>query len=195
MSEPDRSRTRIIIAGGGIAGVTAARELDRLLLQRPDVEVLLVNRDNFFLLSPLLFEACSGVLELRHCAAPIRPSLRRVRFMEGTVHEIDADRKVVHIIGPSGSKVPLEYDQVIVALGSATNTKAIPGSEHAWTFKTVADALLLRNHIIELLERADVESNQSRRRELLTLAVIGGGLVGVELLGELTAFIDTELRP
>ena len=190
----DHPRARIIIAGGGIAGITAARELDRLIRHRSDIEVLLVNRDNFFLLSPLLFEACSGVLELRHCAAPIRPSISRVRFMEGAIQRIDVERRVVHVVGPSGAKIPLEYDHLIVALGATTNTKVIPGSEHAWTFKTVADALLLRNHLIELLERADVEPDADRRRELLTVVVVGGGLVGVELLGELTAFFDSELR-
>jgi len=83
---------------------------------------------------------------------------------------------------------------IVVALGAATNLALIPGSEHARTFKTVADALMLRNHVIEQLERALIERDPDRRRALLTLTVIGGGLVGVELLGELTSFIDDELR-
>jgi len=194
MSRNDQPVTRIVIAGGGIGGVTAARQFDRLLRGRQDVEVLLVNRDNFFVLSPLLFEACSGVLELRHCAAPIRPCLRHVRFMEGTIQRIDVDRRIVQVVGPGGTELSLDYDHVVIALGASTNTRAIPGSEHASTFKTVADALLLRNHLIELLERADVETDDARRRELLTIVVIGGGLVGVELLGEITAFIQSELR-
>src|SRR5262249_32354223 len=82
------------------------------------------------------------------------------------------------------------YDQLILALGAMTNQTMIPGSENAFTFKTLADALLLRNYIIERLERADVEFDANRKRKLLTFVIIGGGLVGVELVGELTAFMD-----
>ena len=186
--------TRIVVAGGGIGGLAAARHLDRLLGGRQDVEVVLVNRDNFFLLSPLLFEACSGVLELRHCAQPIRPCLRRVRFIEGTVEQIDVERRIVRVAGGGDDVRELAYDHVVVALGATTNLAMIRGSEHARTFKTVADALLLRNHLIEQLERATVEADPRRRERLLTTVVIGGGLVGVELLGELTAFLGDELR-
>src|SRR3712207_3065514 len=80
-SEP---RARILVLGGGVGGLAAARHLERQFSRRDDVEITLVSRDNFFLLSPLLFEACSGVLELRHCAQPIRPCLRRARFVEAT---------------------------------------------------------------------------------------------------------------
>jgi NADH:ubiquinone reductase (H+-translocating) len=187
-------RTRVVVVGGGIGGLAAARHLDRLLGSRNDVDVTLVSRDNFFLLNPLLFEACSGVLELRHCAQPIRPCLRRVRFIEATVDSIDAERRVVHIIGADDTRRELAYDHIVVALGAATNLALIPGSEHARTFKTLADALMLRNHVIEQLERALIEHDRDRRRALLTLTVIGGGLVGVELLGELTSFVDDELQ-
>src|SRR5262245_34015461 len=187
-------RTRVVVVGGGIGGLAAARHLDRRLGGRDDVDVTLVNRDNFFLLSPLLFEACSGVLELRHCAQPIRTCLRRMRFTEATVDAIDSDRRIVHIIGADDARRELSYDHIVVALGAATNLALIPGSEHARTFKTVADALMLRNHVIEQLERALIERDRDRRRALLTLTVIGGGLVGVELLGELTSFVDDELR-
>lgn len=187
-------RTRIVVTGGGVGGLAAARHLDRLLGARRDVEITLVNRDNFFLLSPLLFEACSGVLELRHCAQPIRPCLRRVRFIEATVREIDTVNRVVRVAGPGDTLRELPYDHVVVALGAMTNLALIPGSENARTFKTVADALLLRNHIIEQFERALIEPDEERRRGLLTMSVIGGGLVGVELMGELTAFVDDELR-
>jgi NADH dehydrogenase len=187
-------RARILVLGGGVGGLAAARHLDRQFRSRPDVEVTLVSRDNFFLLSPLLFEACSGVLELRHCAQPIRPCLRRARFVEATVEQIDVERRVVRVVAAEGAVHELPYDHVVLALGAATNTDLIPGSEHARTFKTVADALLLRNHVIECLERADVETDARRREQLLTFVVIGGGLVGVELLGELTAFIHDELQ-
>ena len=187
-------RTRIVVAGGGVGGLAAARHLDRELGDREDVEITLVNRDNFFLLTPLLFEACSGVIELRHCAQPIRPCLDRVRFIEATVNEIDVERRVVSATIPDHGVQELPYDHVVVALGATTNLSLIRGSENARTFKTVADALLLRNHLVEQLERADVETDPRRRQRMLTVVVIGGGLVGVELLGELSAFLDDELR-
>ena len=89
-----------------------------------------------------------------------------------------------------GEHDELPYDQLVLALGAMTNQKMIPGSENAFTFKTLADAFLLRNHMIECFERADVEPDSQHKRRLLTFVVIGGGLVGVELFGELTAFVD-----
>jgi NADH dehydrogenase len=187
-------RNRIIVLGGGIAGLTATRELERRFRGRRDVEIVLVSRDNFLHLTPLLFEACSGVLELRHCAQPIRPCLSHARFVEATVESVDVERRVVRALSPEGRVYELPYEQLVVALGSTTNTRLIPGSELALTFKTPADALVLRNHLIEALERADVETDPRRRKQLLSFVVIGGGLVGVELLGELTAFADDVLR-
>ncbi len=185
---------RIVILGGGIGGLTATRRLEQLFRRHPAAEITLISRDNFFLLSPLLFEACSGVLDIRHCAQPIRPCLHRAHFIEATVETVDVQQRVVHARAPEGRSLELPYDHLIVALGATTNTQLIPGSEHARTFKTVADALLLRNHLIERFERAEVETNPSRRAQMLSVVIIGGGLVGVELMGELTAFAADILR-
>jgi NADH dehydrogenase len=182
-------KTRIVILGGGFGGVSTAWHLVRLCRRRPDVEIILVSRDNFVLMTPLLFEVFSGVLDPRHCSVPIRAFLRRTRFVEATVRDIDLDRRVVHL-GAGGEAIELAYDQRVLALGSKTNREMIPGSEHAFMFKTLADALLLRNHVIERFERADVETDPRRKAQRLAFVVIGGGLVGVELLGELTAFAD-----
>jgi NADH dehydrogenase len=185
---------RVVILGGGFGGVAVTRHLERLLGRHCDVEITLVSRDNFFVLTPLLFEACSGVLELRHCAQPIRPTLRRARFIEATVEDVDVERRLVRAVAAEGTSFELPYDHLIVALGSMTNQSLIPGSSSAFTFKTMADALVLRNRLIEQLERADTETDPETRRRHLTVVVIGGGLVGVELLGELTAFADDILR-
>ena len=182
-------KTRILILGGGFGGVTTARHLERLCKRRPDVEIVLVSRDNFVLMTPLLFEVCSGALDARHCSLPVRAYLRTTRFVEAAVRGIDLDRRVVQVSG-GGETDELAYDQLVIALGGMTNRRMIPGSEHAFTFKTLADALLLRNHIIERFERADVEPDPDRKRRQLTFVIIGGGLVGVELFGELTAFAD-----
>jgi NADH dehydrogenase len=186
-------KTRILVLGGGFGGVYTARHLETLCKRRPDIEIVLVSRDNFLVMTPLLFEVCSGTLDLRHSSFPIRAFLRRTRFGEATVQDIDLDRRVVHVTN-GGQDEELFYDHLVLALGAMTNRTMIPGSEHAFTFKTLADAFLLRNHIIERFERADVEPDPQFRRSMLTFVVVGGGLVGVELFGELTAFVD-EILP
>jgi NADH:ubiquinone reductase (H+-translocating) len=183
------SKKRMVILGGGFGGVATAHHLERLFRRRPDVEIVLMSRDNFLLMTPLLFEVFSGTLDLRSCSFPVRAFLRATRFVEAAVQGIDLDRRVVRLASP-GKRGELAYDQLVLALGSKTNRDMIPGAEHAFTFKTLADALLLRNHVIERFERADVEADPRRKAQLLTFVVIGGGLVGVELLGELTAFVD-----
>ena len=183
------AKKRILILGGGFGGVYTARDLEWHFKSRTDVEIVLVSRDNFVLLTPLLFEVFSGTLDLRHCSFPIRAFLRTTRFVEATVQSIDLEQRVVHL-DSAGKKSDISYDQLVLALGAMTNQEMIPGSKHALTFKTLADAILLRNHVIERFERADVETDADRKRRLLTFAVIGGGLVGVELFGEMTAFID-----
>jgi NADH:ubiquinone reductase (H+-translocating) len=186
------AKTQIVVLGGGFGGFTAARHLERVT--RADVEITLVSRENFFVLTPLLFEACSGRMELRHCAQPIRSGLRRARFVEGTVDGVDVEGRLVHAVAADGSTYSLPYDHLVVALGASTNETLIPGSTNALTFKTMADALVLRNHVIEQFELADAASDPTTRSGCLTVAIIGGGLVGVELLGELTAFADDVLR-
>jgi NADH dehydrogenase len=185
---------RIVVLGGGFGGVTTARHLERRLRGQRNVEITLVSRDNFFVLTPLLFESCSGRLELRHCAQPIRAALRRTRFIEATVDRVDVEDQTVRAVSPEGSGYELPYDQLVVALGASTNERLIAGSSNAFTFKTMADALVLRNHVIEQFERADATHESTARRRYLTIVLIGGGLVGVELLGELTAFVEDVLR-
>jgi NADH:ubiquinone reductase (H+-translocating) len=185
---------RIVVLGGGFGGVTTVRHLERVLRRRTDVEITLVSRENFFVLTPLLFEACSGRLELRHCAQPIRAALRRARFIEATVESVEVERQLVRAVAPEAGAYELPYDHLVVALGASTNDRLIPGSSNALTFKTMADALVLRNHLIERFERADAAADAAKRRGCLTVVVIGGGLVGVELVGELTAFADDVLR-
>jgi NADH dehydrogenase len=194
-TEPAARRgTRILVLGGGFGGLWTARHLERRFARQAEVSVTLVCRDNFFLMTPLLFEAFSGTLELRHCSLPARDFLRRTRFVEATVEEIDLERRVVRAAAVEGEPYELAYDQLVVALGAHTNLRLIPGTGAAFTFKTLADALVLRDHVIERFERADVETDPARKRRLLTFVVIGGGLVGVELFGEMTAFADEIVR-
>src|SRR5262245_10287387 len=160
---------RIVVLGGGFGGVATVRHLEQFFRRRTDVEIILVSRENFFVLTPLLFEACSGSLELRHCAQPIRAALRRSRFIEATVESVDLERQLVRAVAPEGVVYSLPYDHVVVALGASTNERLIPGSSNALTFKTMADALVLRNHLIERFERADATADAAQRCECLTV--------------------------
>lgn len=180
---------RVVILGGGFGGVYTALALERLARTEPgQVEVTLVSQDNYLLMTPLLFEASSGILEPRHAVQPIRSLLEQARFVEAEVEKIDLEKRVV-FARPSPDEVyELPYDFLVLSLGGVTNRQIIPGSEHAMTFKTIADAIFLRNYTIELFERADVERNPQRKKALLSFVIIGAGLVGVELMGELTIF-------
>jgi NADH dehydrogenase len=186
---------RVVVLGGGFGGIYTAHHLEREFWSDPRVEVTLVSRNNYFLMTPLLFEAGSGVLEPRHAVNPIRPMFKRARFVEANVERIDFnDRKVYARHAPDNFVYELDYDHLVLALGGDTNRNLIPGSEHALPFKSLGDAIYLRNRIIDLFEQADVEEDTERRRKLLTIVIIGGGLVGVELMGELTEFIESLLR-
>ncbi len=185
---------KILILGGGFAGVLAARRLEKLCKHRADVQITLISRDNFLLMTPLMFEACTGTLELRHCSVSIRSFLRRTRYIEGIIDSIDVDRRIVHAAWGPGTKHEVAYDQLVLALGAVTNTRQIPGSDNAMPFKSLADVIVLRNHVIECLERADVENDPRERKRLLTLVVIGGGFVGSEAFGELSSFMDEIVR-
>lgn len=185
--ETDRP-TRIVIVGGGFGGVYTVRHLDRLWRGR--AEITLISKDNYFLMTPLLFEAGSGVLEPRHAVAPVRRMLNDVRFIEAKVEGIDFVRRVISARLPGMEIVDVAYDHVVIAVGGMTNTQFLRGSENAMTFKTLADGIRLRNHALQMLEQADVEKDAARKKALLTFTVIGAGFVGVELQGELTEFLD-----
>ena len=161
---------RILVLGGGFGGVATVRHLERILRRRKDVEITLVSRENFFVLTPLLFEACSGMLELRHCAQPIRAALQRARFIEATVESVDVERQLVRVVAAEGESYALPYDHLVVALGASTNDGLVHGSSNALTFKTMADALVLRNHLIGCFERADAAADAALRRGCLRLS-------------------------
>src|ERR1043166_6030975 len=172
----DSGAKRVVIVGGGFAGVYTARNLERLLGPRSGVRVTLVSRDNYFLMTPLLFETGSGILEPRHAVNPIRPLFKRVRFVEAEVQGVDLEqRRVVARLAP-GEPYDIPFDHLVLALGGVTNTAVIEGAAQAMTFKTMADAIFLRNHVIQLCERADVERDDRRKKALLTFVIVGAGL-------------------
>src|SRR5262249_2929238 len=117
---PEARKTRVVILGGGFGGGYTARHLEKLCKRRPDVRIILVSRANFLLVPPLLFEVCSGTLDLRHCAFPVRAFLRTTRFGEAVVQGIDLERRTVRVAS-AGQTRELAYDQLVVALGALTN--------------------------------------------------------------------------
>jgi NADH:ubiquinone reductase (H+-translocating) len=184
---------QILILGGGFGGVYTALHLERLL-SASEADVTLVSRDNYFLMTPLLFEAGSGILEPRHAVNPIRTMFRRVNFVQAEIQAIDLDARKVIVGIEGGGTQTLSYDQLVLALGGMTNTAMIPGSEAALTFKTLGDAIFLRNHAIQRFERADVELDPEKKRAALTFVFVGAGLVGIELVGEMTEFLPIVAR-
>jgi NADH dehydrogenase len=182
---------RVLILGGGFAGVTTAQALERELGHREDVEIWLVSRDNFLLFTPLLPEVCSGVLEPRHVVSPLRAMVRRPStwMITASVEAIDLDERRVTVLGGDGDDHHLRYDTLVLALGGETAAFGIPGiNEHSVGMKTLADAFSVRNRIIEMLERADLEDDVARRAAQLTFVVGGGGFSGVETAGEIEDF-------
>ena len=183
------SPTRILILGGGFAGVYTAHHLQRIWGREASVQITLVSRDNFFVMTPLLFEAGSGILEPRHAVNPIRPMFTSVRFVQADIESIDIEARRVNVRIEGGTPEALEYDHVVLALGGITNTALVKGSEQALTFKTLGDAIFLRNHAIQRFERADAQKDPDKKRAAMTFVIVGGGFVGVELVGELTEFL------
>ena len=183
---------RVLVLGGGFAGVETARHLEKLTRRSDDVEVWLVSRENFTLFTPLLPEVCSGMLEARHCVTALRAQLRRPSSwaVTGEVETIDLDAKQVVVMGGDGDLHRLSYDSLVIALGGETATFGIKGIEEwAVGMKTLADAFALRNRIIEMLERADLETDAAERQAQLTFVVGGAGFSGVETAGEIEDFV------
>lgn len=190
-------RKRIIILGGGFAGVYTAQRLEKLLRRRDDVDIVLVNRENYFVFQPLLPEVISGTIGLTDVVSPLRRLLGRTEVHVREVEGIDLERKTVTLAaGFHPSAHVLCYDHLVVALGTVTDFRGLRGlAEHAFPFKNLADALRLRNHIIRALEEAAIETEDAElRRRLLTFVVAGGGFSGVEVAAELNDLVRSALR-
>lgn len=196
---------RILILGGGFAGIEVLKRLQVDFKDHPAVELTLVSEDNFLLFTPMLPEVSTGMIETRHIATAIRNFCKKsTTFYEGNVESIDLDNKKViisHAIGnglkPRGhSHLALYYDYLVIALGSETKFFGMKDIEsNALTIKDLNDAIILRNHIISMLEQAEFEyGNPELRKKLMTFVVVGGGFSGVEVVGELNDFIRESIR-
>jgi len=193
------ARKRIVILGGGFGGVYAALHLEKLLARQPEVEICLISRDNFFLFTPMLHEIAASDLEITNIVNPLRKLLRRVKVIVGEVERIDLPNRRVVVSHGHGSgdnhSHRLEYDHLVLALGSVTNFFNLPGfAELALTMKSLPDAVQLRARIIRRLEEANSECSLGDRQALLTFVVAGGGFAGVETVAALNDFAREALR-
>ena len=178
----------VVIAGGGFGGAAAARELERLM-PKQSARLSLVNETNFSLYTPFLPEAAAGTLEPRHVVTPLREQLQRTYLRLGEIVGHNPEAKTVELRKKFGGSETIGYDQLLLALGSVSRTLPVPGlSEHAVGFKGLADAIYLRNHVVETLEEANATEDPARREKLLTYVFVGGGYAGLEALAELQDF-------
>lgn len=189
-------KTRILILGGGFAGVNTAMELERRFGAAPDIQITLISRDNFVLFTPMLHEVAASDLDLTTIVNPIRKMLRRAQFLAADIQSVDLDTKrVVVTHGLHRHEHILEYDHLVLALGSVTNFYGIEGlEERALTMKSLEDAIRIRNRMIAHLEEADPHCHTVARDALLTFVVAGGGFAGVEAVGGIFDFIHSALR-
>ncbi|MGA8406644.1 MAG: FAD-dependent oxidoreductase [Candidatus Acidiferrales bacterium] len=183
-------KKRIVILGGGFGGIYTARHLARLL--KPDESsVVLINRENYSVYQPMLPEVISGSIGLTDVVSPIRQLSPRTALITREVESIDLKAKTVTVSpGFRPRSMEVAYDYLVIALGGITDYSGKPGLlEHAKPFRTLADALSLRSHLIHVLEEAELEADTQFRKKLLTFVVAGGGFSGVEVIAELHDFV------
>jgi NADH:ubiquinone reductase (H+-translocating) len=181
------ARGGVLILGGGFAGAYVGR----LLGERG---ATVVSRENFMLYTPLLPEAASGTLEPRHTVVPLRVMCPHVDLLLGDVLGVDLDARTAAVATDEETQV-VHWRQLVLALGAVPRTFPVPGlTEHALSFKSLPDAINLRNHVLRQLEIADAELDETRRRAHLSFVFVGAGYAGVEALAELSDLVDDALR-
>src|SRR5829696_1391667 len=173
-------RPRVVVVGGGFGGLYCAKRLERRL--PPDAaEITLASAENYMTYTPLLPEASSGQLEYRHIVVPLRQVLRRAQVLVGVVSGIDLAARTCRVVTRYGHDRTLEWDRLVIAPGSVTRLQSTRGlADHARGFKTVSEAVYLRNHVLEELEAADTVDDLGDRRAAATFVVIGAGYAGSE---------------
>ena len=175
------------MVGGGFAGAYVARELG-------DHGATIVSKENFMLYTPLLPEAASGTLEPRHCVVPLREMCPHAELILGSVTALDLEAHTAAVETDEGPQT-VAWSELVLALGAVPRTLPVPGlSEHALSFKSLADAIHLRNHVLHQLEAADAALDEEERSRRLTFVFVGAGYAGVEALAELSDLAEDAMR-
>jgi NADH dehydrogenase len=185
-----QARKRVVILGGGFAGMKTAERLEQELRTNASAMITLVSEANALLFTPMLAEVAGSSLEPSHISTPLRSSLHRTEFVRGRIDAIDLEnRKVVLASDSATGQLFVPYDRLVLALGSVSNYLGMANVEKlAFNFKSLLDAIRIRNRVIEMFERADREANASERAAFLSFVIAGGGFAGVELAGALNDF-------
>jgi NADH dehydrogenase len=185
----------ILILGGGFAGLDTAQHLEKIFAEDKDVEMTLVNQNNYMIFTSMLAEVVASSIEPQHVVIPLRGCLKKASFKELEVRSIDLEQRTVTCLHSQTSEIfHLEYDYLVLAMGSITSFHGVPGAEeYSFPLKNLSDALVLRNHVIDMFEYADLEIDPDVRR-LLTFVVVGGGYTGIEVAAELNDFLDSSRR-
>lgn len=188
--------TRVVIAGGGFAGLYAAMHFDKRLARRADVEVTLINRENFILFTPMLHEVAAGDLYPADIVNPLRRILRHVKVVEADVCTVDLTGRIVGCrAGLADRELNFEFDHLLLTLGSETNFFNMDGvRDWSVTMKSLSDTALLHNRMVALLEEASLQSDEAARRQLLTFVTAGGGFSGTETTGAVNDFVRETVR-
>ena len=180
--KPDKER-RVVIVGAGFAGFNAARELSRLV--GATTEIVVINSTDYFLYLPLMPQVGGGLVEPRHICISLPRRLRKTRFVLGTVNYVDLARKVVSWAGPEGESGQVGFDRLILTAGSVNKLLPIPGvADYAHGFRSIAEAMYLRDHIIRQLELAAVAADPAERAARCTFVVVGAGYTGTEVAAQ-----------
>ena len=187
---------KILILGGGFAGISVLRQLQKIFKNNKNVKISLVNEDNFFLFTPMLPEIASGIIHPSDISIPLRTFCKNEKFYQAKVSSIDLKNKLVAITRVFDGKVKvLNYNYLVIALGSTTNyfgNKKI--EKNSFTMKTIQDAIAIKSHVIHMMEIADQEDDQTIQEKLMTFVVVGGGFAGVETIGELNDFVKESVK-
>jgi NADH dehydrogenase len=196
LAEALKMPARVVVLGGGFAGVSFVRELKRLDPRGERASVTLVNRENFMLFTPMLPEVASGGIETRDIARPLRAMLRDVEFELGEVSSLDVAARTVTTRHPlTRESKTIAFDELVIALGSTTSDFGVPGvSEHALPLKVIEDASKIHSHVLGTLEVAAETRDRVERDRLLRFVIVGGGFTGVEATGELLGFLKSVAR-
>jgi len=191
-------KQRIVILDGGFGGVYVEVYLGNLFSSQElkEIEIVLVNRENYIVFQPLLPEVISGSVQLNHVIAPIRRMAPKAQVYTREVESIDPIAQRVSLSpGIRPTSISLQYDHLVIAMGTRLDYSKIPGmSEHACPFKYLSDALYLRNQLVRALEEAETEPDPEVRSRLLTFVVAGGGFSGVECIAEMNDFLRDAVR-
>lgn len=192
----DNESKRILILGGGFAGLDAAQQLEKIFSEDEEVEITLVNQNNYLVFTSMLAEVVASSIDAKHVVIPIRECLKKASFKELEIQKIDLEKKTVTgFHHHTGEMFEIAYGYLVIALGSITGYHGVPGAEeYSFPLKDLSDAMILRSHVIDMFEYADLEEDRESRRKLLTFVVVGGGYTGIEVAAELNDFVESSQR-